>query len=552
MQAPLTKDLRRRRFATVVLGILVLLLLGALALFTSFKQISLQPSSAGDVLIFTAITSLVVLLFVAIFLLFIRNLLKLYADQKNRVLGSRLRWRMLVGALLISFAPILFMFFFSYGLMNRSVDRWFSQPVTELRNDSNDLVISLSNYSAANARVEAAAITTGLENAGLISGHEPANIKPVELEQWIEHHAVTLQGGFAIVYRQNAPLTDFNLPQTPGESVVVKPWLDSQPDAHNATRAGEPLQLAILHAAQRKDSPILSIGTTDYTLGFASMPDSTTIVTGIPLPAGMGNKVERLRSGAASYWQLLAERRMVRANFMALLLMITTLAFFASSWLALHIAKQVTRPAEALADAMDEIAAGHYAHRVAASATTELGELVNSFNHMAEDLESSRIQADASTRQLSSLNTALETRRVELETLLETIPNGVVTLDTDRRILQANRAFSEMINPGGQQPVIGRTVEHLFPGEAAEILERLFRRSHRMGVANGEMELHLKNRVLSFTATVALLETDSDRIVERGRGYVLVLEDVTELLRAQKQVAWKEVARRVAHEIKNP
>jgi len=552
MQTPVTDEMRRRRTTTIFLGILALLLLAALSLFTSFKQISLEPSTAGDVLVFTAISSLAVLLFVAILLLFIRNLLRLYADQQNRVLGARLRWRMLVGALLISFAPILFMYFYSYGLLNRSVDRWFSQPVTELRDDSNNLAMSLASYSTANARAEAEEMAMGLESSGLLSRENSANVVPAELRQWIARHAVALQGGFAILYQQEKPMVDFNLPASAGQSVVVKPWLDSRPDAQETKHAGGPLQTGILHAAQRPDEPIFSIGTTDYALGLAQSGGDTIIVTGLPMPSGMSSAVHRLRSGTNSYWELFRERRTVRANFMALLFMITTLAFFASSWLALHMAKQVTRPVEALADAMDEIAAGHYAHRVAASATTELGELVNSFNHMAEDLENSRIQAEASTRQLSSLNTALETRRVELETLLETIPNGVVTLDLERRVMQANRAFSEMIDPSSQQPFIGQMLEELFSEEAVEILERLFRRSHRMGVANGEMELHLRDKVLSFVATVALLEVGNDNNTQRSHGYVLVLEDVTELLRAQKQVAWKEVARRVAHEIKNP
>ena len=140
---------------------------------------------------------------------------------------------------------------------------------------------------------------------------------------------------------------------------------------------------------------------------------------------------------------------------MLLLLMMTCLALFASSWLALHLSKQVTKPVEALADAMEAIAAGDYARRVAESATEELGELVRSFNHMAADLEDSRRAVEHSTIQLSAANTALEARRSELETMLETIPNGVATLDPARRIILANRALSEMMDPGGQRLFLG-------------------------------------------------------------------------------------------------
>ena len=229
--------------------------------------------------------------------------------------------------------------------------------------------------------------------------------------------------------------------------------------------------------------------------------------------------------------------------------MITSLAMFACIWLALWLSKQVTRPVEALGDAMAFIAAGDYAHRVGESATEELGELVRSFNHMAEDLQGSRAQVDASTALLSAANSTLEARRGELETMLETIPNGIATLDAERRIVVANRALSELLDPGGQRAFLGHTIDEVFPAELLEALDRLIRRSHRMGSAAGEMELGAGSSTINLLATVALLERGRDK---QHFGYVVVIENATELLRAQKQSAWKEVARRVAHEIKNP
>jgi two-component system nitrogen regulation sensor histidine kinase NtrY len=266
----------------------------------------------------------------------------------------------------------------------------------------------------------------------------------------------------------------------------------------------------------------------------------------------------RLRNGTQVYLSIYRSQRQVRNLYMLLLLMMTSLALFASTWLALHLSKQVTKPVEALADAMDSIAAGDYAHRVAQSATDELGDLVRSFNRMAADLEGSRRAAESSNLQLSEANAKLQARRSELETMLETIPNGVATLDTGRRIVLANRALTEMLDPGGQAHFIGGDMQEVLPTDLVELLDRLLRRSHRMGSASGEMELVTPATVegrsgatMYLQATVALLESGSgaDRL---HHGYVVVLENATELLRAQKQSAWKEVARRVAHEIKNP
>jgi nitrogen fixation/metabolism regulation signal transduction histidine kinase len=230
-----------------------------------------------------------------------------------------------------------------------------------------------------------------------------------------------------------------------------------------------------------------------------------------------------------------------------LLFLLTTLVFFASSWLALYLSKQVTRPVEALADAMDAVAAGHYFHRVKVAASEELGELVRSFNRMAEDLEESRALAETSTTQLSAANRALEERRSELETVLETIPSAVVTLDPQMCVLQANRASRNLLSPRDHDDLAGKPLESILPREIADELIVLLRRSKRMGQAATEIELPGPRGPLNVTATIARLELGKDR-----EGCILVLEDVTDFLHAQRQMAWKEVAQRVAHEIKNP
>ena len=263
----------------------------------------------------------------------------------------------------------------------------------------------------------------------------------------------------------------------------------------------------------------------------------------------------RMRSSTDAYWVLFRGRRQLRNLYMILLAMMTCLALFASSWLALHLSQQVTKPVEALADAMQAVAAGDYARRVNEGTTDEMGELIRSFNQMAGDLEGSRAQVEQSTLALNAVNATLEARRAELETMLETIPNGVATLDATGRVVLTNRALSEMLDPGGQRPFIGMTMNDIFPAEMMEVLERLMRRSHRMGTASGEMELGSGaipgvSGTMNLLATVALLEGSGSERTHHG--YVIVLENATELLRAQKQSAWKEVARRVAHEIKNP
>jgi PAS domain S-box-containing protein len=218
-------------------------------------------------------------------------------------------------------------------------------------------------------------------------------------------------------------------------------------------------------------------------------------------------------------------------------------------WLALFLSKQITRPVEALADAMDEIADGKLERRVAVESSGEMAELVSAFNHMAQDLETSRHLAESSREQLSAANQRLEERRRELETILETIPSGVVTLDKDGSILLANRAFAALTGQQEEGSLSGRPLQSLFPADCGEDLARVLRRSRRMGAASTEVETQAGGRVVHLAVTSARLELGP---TAADHGAVLVVEDTTELLRAQRQLAWKEVAQRVAHEIKNP
>ena len=526
----------RRRLLVLALGLSSLLLLGLLVALNAFNMRVLNPTSPVETLVFITLSTVAFLLFVGVLFLLVRNVLKLYADQRSRVLGTRLRTRMLGGAVLVSLVPLVFMATFSYLLMNRSVDRWFSQPVTEMRDDANRLSYELFQYASANARSEADSIALDLGQVSLGERDRPNGSLALTAQRALQHHELTLQGGFAVIYRESLPVAAFHLPGNPGPAASTAPGKQES---------------AILQTAERADQPYVTIGNTDYTLATAGMKAGGLVVVGVPVPAGIAATSNRLRSAADAYWSMFRERRQIRNLYMLLLLLTTALALFACCWLALNLSKQVTRPVEGLAEAMEAIAAGDYARRVGQSATEELGELVDRFNGMAADLESSRTLAERSTTQLSALNTTLLERRTELETIIETIPNGVVTLSPERQIVLVNRAFSELIDPGGQRGFVGQELSDLLPAETVDVLERLLRRSHRMGTATSELEMTGKDGPLQISATVALLEGRQSAPYTH-LGYVLVLEDATELLRAQKQNAWKEVARRVAHEIKNP
>ncbi len=184
-------DPRQRAIAMLAGGVFfVLALLGALQAFNTSNIGFLNPETSGETLVFTALTVLVFLLLLVLLLLLLRNILKLYADQSSSALGARLRTRMVLGAVLIALTPAVFMFLFSFQLMNRSIDRWFSPNTSELREDSTRVVLELAQYVTSNARGEAESIAA--------SGAADRDLQT--LADVLASHRITLDGGFAIVY----------------------------------------------------------------------------------------------------------------------------------------------------------------------------------------------------------------------------------------------------------------------------------------------------------------------------------------------------------------
>ena len=209
----------KRRYSPYLLGGGLLLLLLGMSALNAFHLLPPPHGSPLALFVFTGITVVLFLLLLLLLLLLARNILKMYGDGRSRVLGSRLRSRMVLGALLLSFAPIVFMALFSFLLMNRSLDRWFSQPVVRLRDQSLQLALQLTRYVTNNARVEAESLArsqTFSSGSGMVD--------PAMLTAEMRRHRVTLEGGFVFVYRDGRPIADYQAPQAPFPPAALGDW----------------------------------------------------------------------------------------------------------------------------------------------------------------------------------------------------------------------------------------------------------------------------------------------------------------------------------------
>ena len=522
-----TRDKTRtsgRRKAVITLAIGAFLLLAILVGQASFNLKFISPDSNQELLFFAGLSGLIFFAFVALTVVLGRNLLKLYAERRQGVAGSKFRTRLVVVSLLLSFLPVLAMFWFSYGLMNRSIDKWFSQPVEEVRADTAAMSALLYDYAGQNATSEAQSIVQSEEFKGAF-----ADRNFFDATEELREHIPTLQGGFVLALEHGNAVASVGTPAL---------WTEMKDHF--------PLKQAV-----RGEHPHFQWGQTDYIVAAAPFREGAVLVA-MPLPPRFAQTVTQIQESQQRYVELAAKRKLFRRTYIGFLLLLTVVVLFASTWLALMLSKLVNRPVAALAAGTEAISKGQLDYRVDIRATDELAELVQSFNSMAEQLESSRHQIEASSRDVGAANEALEGRRRYIETVLESLPTGVISIDAERRVTLANAAFSRMfylerseyVSPAA---LVNLPLREVIPADVLADLEPLLRRADRMGITAANMELALPRAKLNVAVTVSALSPAAE-----GLGYVLVFEDLSDLLRAQKQAAWREVARRVAHEIKNP
>jgi two-component system nitrogen regulation sensor histidine kinase NtrY len=293
------------------------------------------------------------------------------------------------------------------------------------------------------------------------------------------------------------------------------------------------LAASVLTAAS--DKPIAGFGE------FPSAEESAIIVrapvenqgwarVAVAVPVDVAKQQRAIEDYHRAFAQLSGKQRAVKWNYLWLLTVIALFILFVASWLAHYLARQISGPVSAILGAVEEVGKGNLGYRVKVTAVDELAQLVSGFNRMTADLEANR--------------TEIEARRRFTEAILESIPTGVISVDANGAIQLVNKALAEIF-PDLRPPNAVR-LEDLFAREDAAEIRYLMNRARRTGHASQQLEIKTPRKTLHLAVTVSSIEG------RRGSGFVIVIEDTSDLLRAQKTAAWSEVARRVAHEIKNP
>jgi two-component system nitrogen regulation sensor histidine kinase NtrY len=516
---------RSRRTLTIFLMIVVpaLLVLGWIQ--ASFNLSFIRPSSPWQTIVLLAVSTVIFLAFVIFALILLRILLKLYVERRQGLLGSRFKTKMVIAFLGLSLVPVCFLFAFAYGLLNRSIDKWFGIPFDIIHRDANHIVQQLESDT---------------EKRALDAARNLGQSEEITEALMQKPDGTTLE---RLLQRQ---ATDLGL-----ESALC---LDAK--GHLLARAGNP-EIAIPSAEVTSGTP--SAGqSAAYPLpgnsGLYSAACSVeskdgkrlaTMLAVVRLPASVRQAADEIQLESRKWDQLSQERKAVKRNYLSMLWLLTLVILFVAAWLSLFLSKQVTVPIQALVHATHEVSKGNLGYQVSARASDELGSLIESFNQMTRQIQENRLALERAASDLQTANRELEERGNKMEAILENIPTGVISFDTQGRITQLNSTAERMFHR--EETKSARALSGIFsPGEAHEI-GRLLRRAARQGVVSWQTELDLGGRRASVALTISSIRTRHGTV-----GSVMVLEDLTELLRAQKAAAWQEVAQRIAHEIKNP
>ncbi len=509
----------KQRWSLVIGGSLLTLLLAAVFTFGSL-DVPFEPKSWRTLMPLYAVSSFITAALLVFGLILGRTVLRLWAETSREQLGARFKTKMVVGAMAISLLPIIFMFIVSYSLINRTLLRWFPRPLEIASEKTQELMNDFGRGQLPRLRRLATEI------------HEESS---ASVEDQLQHAFAKGADAVWILDRDG---------NTTRGGVVC----DSQPEERHVPICAEVGVLGKLTRVMPSGVEVWTAGGRDYfavrvpavragqTVGYTVAAYRTT-------PNFLA-RITEIQSQTQQYYQEKQDLRAIKHQMLLILLLFTVLLISAVMWVALFLAKQVTVPIQALAEGTREISSGNFDYQVPEQAQDELGVLVRSFNTMTTQLRDNRSQIDQFTRNLQQAVQELERRRQLMETVLENIPTGVISLDANGAILRSNTAVTRMF--GGAAPN-AQSLDELLGAEASRVLQLLMRRSLRMGVVSREIETVVSGRILHLAVTVSSLGPR-----RANSGYVLVLDDLTEMLRAQKSAAWQEVARRIAHEIKNP
>ncbi len=544
MQPPATeakRRLNRRRVRILLLALATALLFALLFVQAAFNTLNwLRPSSVGETLSLYVLSTINFLAFVVLLMVLVRNIIKLRRERLQKKLGARFKTRLVIFFIALSLLPVIFLFFATTGLINRSIDKWFGLPANEMLTNA---------WQIQNAYVEGE--QDGLHRTAVTLARLVANTERSRLNDLLSEELDNQQLIFSQVYTKDgviiarqSELAEFGEGKLGGEFRVAVQQVIAR------ALTGEPFNTQVSDEENKTICLIASVPlpAAEKAAEKSEAEPSGALVIAQQISPKLVGSVNKIREFKDYYESLQSEQKTLKITALQTLALITLLVLFIAFWLALYVARGIAGSVQQLAQATERIKSGDLSYRADVVGDDELAALALSFNEMTEELSENRRRLELSTEELQLSNAALEERRRYIETVMQSLSAGVISLDENSNVTMINEAALALLRIE-QTPAAAVSLESLLPEEQRDELRKMILRAVRLSSVTREVHFTLANQTkLDATVTVTALHDPRGQ----SRGAVIVIEDLTELIEAQRRAAWSEVARRMAHEIKNP
>ncbi|MFC1896185.1 PAS domain-containing sensor histidine kinase [Thermodesulfobacteriota bacterium] len=519
--------------------VLIVLIVGTVALLTYAETRIIRFGTgipvSNTILMFIAI-NINLLLLILLFFLVVRNLVKLLYERRRGILGAGLRTKLVLSFITLSLVPAIVLFFFSIQFITSSIEFWFNVPVEQSLENSLRVGKELYQHHESNNRFFLERIAYQLRVRKLLSQ---------EHRKELNRYVIISQRAF------NLDAVEVYTPQFLRLATAESDKLDERElpvlSSDVFRRGSVSSEATIVTPLKPSGELIRTVATIPYgapvdrALGFVAVsafikPDLT-------------HKLASISRGFEEYQQIKMLKKPIQISHYLTLSIAACLIVFCAIWFGFYLAKSITIPIQELAEGTRKVAEGNLGFTIAKMADDEMGSLVDSFNKMTRDLRMGREQLELSAHQLAEQNLEIEERRQYMEIVLKNVSTGVISFDANGFVTTINKSAEKMLGIDAGT-VLNQSYKRLLKGQhldlAREVMQEVLHAAERF--AQLPLRLTVNGRPRSFVVHVTALKDDAQRYM----GMVVVFDDLTELERAQRLAAWREVARRIAHEVKNP
>lgn len=523
---------RRERYLIILLAGVVSILTYA---GTRVFDLGIELPFSSSILIFALINLNVILLLLLIFLS-VRNLVKLFFERRKRIMGAKLRTKLVLAFITLSLLPTIILFFVSVQFISTSIEYWFHLQIEQSL--KNSLEVGQDYYKRMTDDIFALG-----NNISRVITYEGYMLvaKKGDLEKFVHEKRKEYQFASLKIFSRRLLVRcssenrsiDLSLFKGPGVDTLRKTLEKGTEVPYIQSSTHGDLVSGIIPIFSRTESKAV-VG-----LVFASRF----------VPGVFVNRLKAISRGLQEYRQLKMLKRPIKISHMITLSIVALLIIFSSIWFGFYLSQEITVPIKELAEGTNRIASGDYDFSIDIESKDEIGLLVHSFNKMTMDLRTGKKRLERAHRELVKSNWELEQRRLYMEIVLANIGAGVVSADAHGKILTINKSAEQMLNIRARD-IIGKHYQEVLSGEYIKIIEEFIteRKLFRKGYLKKEIRLKVAGTSLPLLVSLNVLRDEKKSYL----GLVAVFEDLSEIQRAQRMAAWREVARRIAHEVKNP